>query len=206
MPSFRFPHYAWVILFTCFANLFINYAVQLGYGVILPEMIQELNFGRTAAGTIFNAYLTIYIALTPLTGYLADRLGARRIVTAAALILGIGTVLGGVWANESWGRFWGWDPKEAWALITFLGYLLIVHLRHYHRMNNFWLGLSSIVGFLLVIMTWYGVNFLLGRGLHSYASGSGNSFWVVVYLVVELLFVCTVFALRSETPVGLEPS
>ncbi|MGD9043184.1 MAG: MFS transporter [Desulfobacterales bacterium] len=95
MPSFRFTHYAWVILFTCFANLFINYAVQLGYGVILPEMIQALNFSRTAAGTIFNAYLIIYIALTPLTGYLADRLGARRIITAGALILGIGTVLMG---------------------------------------------------------------------------------------------------------------
>ena len=95
MPSFRCPHYAWVILFTCFVNLFINYAVQLGYGVILPEMIQELNFSRTAAGTIFNAYLVIYIALTPLTGYLADRLGARRIITAGALILGIGTVLMG---------------------------------------------------------------------------------------------------------------
>lgn len=95
MPSFRFRHYAWIILSTCFVNLFINYAVQLGYGVILPEMIQELNFSRTAAGTIFNSYLIIYIALTPLTGYLADRLGARRIITAGALILGIGTVLMG---------------------------------------------------------------------------------------------------------------
>jgi MFS family permease len=95
MPSFRFPHYAWIILFTCFVNLFINYAVQLGYGVILPEMIQELNFSRTAGGTIFNTYLIIYIALTPITGYLADRLGARRIITAGALMLGIGTVLMG---------------------------------------------------------------------------------------------------------------
>lgn len=95
MSSLRFPHYAWIILFTCFVNLFINYAVQLGYGVILPEMIQELNFSRTAGGTIFNAYLIIYIALTPITGYLADRLGARRVITASALILGIGSVLMG---------------------------------------------------------------------------------------------------------------
>jgi MFS family permease len=95
MPNFRFPHYAWIILFTCFVNIFINYAVQLGYGVILPEMIQELNFSRTAGGTIFNAYLIIYIALTPITGYLADRLGARRVITASALILGIGSVLMG---------------------------------------------------------------------------------------------------------------
>ena len=96
MPSLRFPHYAWIILFTCFVNLFINYAIQLGYGVILPEMIAELNFSRTAAGTIFNAYLFIYITLTPISGYLADRLGARRVITAGALMLGIGCVLMGV--------------------------------------------------------------------------------------------------------------
>ena len=95
MRRFRFPHYAWVILFTCFVNLFVNYAIQLGYGVILPEMIEELNFSRAAAGTIFNAYLIIYIALTPITGYLADRLGARRVITASSLILGLGTVLMG---------------------------------------------------------------------------------------------------------------
>jgi sugar phosphate permease len=95
MPNFRFPHYAWIILFVCFVNLFINYAVQLGYGVILPEMIQELNFSRTAGGTIFNVYLIIYLALTPITGYLADRMGARRVITASALILGIGSVLMG---------------------------------------------------------------------------------------------------------------
>lgn len=95
MRRFRFPHYAWIILFTCFVNLFINYAVQLGYGVILPEMIQELNFSRTAGGTIFNAYLIIYIALTPITGYLADRLGARRVISTSALVLGLGSVLMG---------------------------------------------------------------------------------------------------------------
>ena len=92
MRSFRLPHYAWIILFTCIVNLFVNYAVQLGYGVILPEMIRELNFNRTAGGTIFNAYLILYIALTPITGYLTDRLGARRVITVCALILGIGLV------------------------------------------------------------------------------------------------------------------
>ena len=93
MGHSRFSHYAWLILFICFLNLFINYAVQLGYGVILPEMIEALNFSRTAGGTIFNAYIIIYIALTPLTGYLTDRLGARRVIAACALILGIGLVL-----------------------------------------------------------------------------------------------------------------
>ena len=95
MRRFQLPHYAWIILITCFANHFINYAIQLGYGVILPDMIRDLNLSRTAGGTIFNAYLIIYIALTPITGYLADRLGARRVITASTLILGIGTLMMG---------------------------------------------------------------------------------------------------------------
>jgi sugar phosphate permease len=88
-------HWAWVILAVCFCNLFINYSVRLGYGVILPEMIRELDFSRTAAGSIFNAYLLTYVALTPLTGFLTDRLGARRIITVCALILGVGILLMG---------------------------------------------------------------------------------------------------------------
>jgi sugar phosphate permease len=88
-------HWAWVILATCFVNLFINYSVRLGYGVILPEMIRELTLTRAAGGTIFNAYLFTYVALTPLTGYLTDRFGARPVVAGCALILGFGAILMG---------------------------------------------------------------------------------------------------------------
>jgi cytochrome c-type biogenesis protein CcsB len=112
-----------------------------------------------------------------------------RVIQLGALLLGFGTFLGGVWANESWGRFWGWDPKETWALITFLGYLIVVHLRSTKKINNFWLALSSVLGFLLVVMTWYGVNFVLGRGLHSYGQGAGGMIWVVYYLIFEVFFV-----------------
>jgi sugar phosphate permease len=88
-------HWAWIILATCFVNLFINYSVRLGYGVVLPEMIRTLGFSRTAGGSIVNAYLLSYIALTPLTGYLTDRLGARPVITICSLILGIGVLLMG---------------------------------------------------------------------------------------------------------------
>lgn len=88
-------HWAWIILATCFVNLFINYSVRLGYSVVLPEMIRDLGFSRTAGGSIYNAYLFSYLALTPLTGYLTDRIGARRIITTCALILGAGVVLMG---------------------------------------------------------------------------------------------------------------
>ena len=88
-------HWAWVILGTCFVSLFINYSIRLGYGIILPEMIETLGFTRTAAGTIYNAYLFTYISLTPLTGYLTDRFGARGVITACSFILGLGTILMG---------------------------------------------------------------------------------------------------------------
>lgn len=85
-------HWAWVILGICFFDLFINYSVRLGYGVVLPEMIRTLDFGRTAGGTIYNSYLLAYIAITPLTGYLTDRLGARRVISVCLLILGVAVV------------------------------------------------------------------------------------------------------------------
>lgn len=88
-------HWAWVILATCFVNLFINYSVRLGYSVVLPEMIRDLDFNRTAGGSIFNAYLFSYIALTPFTGYLTDKFGGRRVITACSFILGAGIILMG---------------------------------------------------------------------------------------------------------------
>jgi len=112
------------------------------------------------------------------------------------LLLGIGTTLGGVWANESWGRFWGWDPKETWALITFLGYLVVIHLKFAKHISAFTLAVSAIVGFLLVLMTWYGVNFVLGRGLHSYGQGSGGMIWVIGYLILEALFLIGVSIIK----------
>ena len=112
-----------------------------------------------------------------------------RVIQIGVLLLGIGTVLGGVWANESWGRFWGWDPKETWALITFLGYLVVIHLKYAKVLSPFTLALGAILGFELVLMTWYGVNFVLGRGLHSYGRGSGGIAWVLYFLLFEAFFV-----------------
>jgi OFA family oxalate/formate antiporter-like MFS transporter len=92
-------HWAWIVLATCFVNLFINYSVRLGYGVVLPEMIRTLGFSRTAGGSIYNSYLLCYLAITPLTGYLTDRLGARRVITTCSFILGVGVVLMGTITN-----------------------------------------------------------------------------------------------------------
>lgn len=94
-------HWAWIILGICFVNLFINYSVRLGYGVVLPEMIDDLGFSRTVGGSIFNAYFLAYIALTPVAGYLTDRIGARKVITSCAFFLGVGATLMG-----TIGSFW----------------------------------------------------------------------------------------------------
>lgn len=121
-----------------------------------------------------------------------------RTIQIGTFLLGVGTFLGGVWANESWGRFWGWDAKETWALITFLGYLVIIHLYHFKLIDYFWLAMSAVLGFLFVLMTWYGVNFVLGRGLHSYGQGSGGIMWIVYYLLAEAGFLTWVFLRRQK--------
>jgi len=102
MPKHPKPiHWAWVILAVSFINLFINYSVRLGYGVVLPEMIRSLEFTRTAGGSIYNAYLFTYVLLTPFTGLLTDRLGARRVISVCGLILGAGVLLMGT-TNTLW--------------------------------------------------------------------------------------------------------
>ena len=87
------PHWAWLILGAGFLDLFVNYSVRLGYGVVLPEMIRDLALSRAAGGTIYNASLCTSIALTPLTGWLTDRVGARRIIPACLAVLGLGVLL-----------------------------------------------------------------------------------------------------------------
>jgi len=95
MASSVTVHWAWVVLAVCFVDLFVNYSARLGYGVVLPEMIGDLGFTRTDAGSIFNVYLLTYIILTPLAGHLTDRFGARRVITVCSLVLGLGLVLMG---------------------------------------------------------------------------------------------------------------
>lgn len=106
--------------------------------------------------------------------------------------LTVGTFLGGVWANESWGRYWGWDPKETWALITVVVYSFIVHMRLIPSLKGvFNYTVASVIGFASVLMTYFGVNYYLS-GLHSYGKGSVDgvnpavpvSFAVLVGLII----------------------
>lgn len=111
-----------------------------------------------------------------------------RTLQIGVFLLGTGTILGGVWANYSWGRFWDWDPKETWALIAFLSYLVILHGRIAGYWSGFGLAVGSVVAFLSVVMAWYGVNFVLGTGLHSYGFGTGGYGVVLMIVLAELAF------------------
>jgi cytochrome c-type biogenesis protein CcsB len=112
-----------------------------------------------------------------------------RVLQLGVLLLAAGTILGGVWANYSWGRFWGWDPKETWALIALLCYITTLHGRLAGWWTQFGLVVASVVCFLAVLMAWYGVNFVLGKGLHSYGFGIGGETYVASFVVVDLAFV-----------------
>jgi cytochrome c-type biogenesis protein CcsB len=112
-----------------------------------------------------------------------------RAVQIGVLLLTAGTILGGVWADYSWGRFWGWDPKETWALIADLGYLAVLHGRFSGWLRTFGTIASIVCAFAGVIMAWYGVNFVLGVGLHSYGFGGGGVQYVAAILGVQLLYV-----------------
>jgi ABC-type transport system involved in cytochrome c biogenesis permease subunit len=110
-----------------------------------------------------------------------------RAMQVGVLLIAAGTILGGVWADYSWGRFWGWDPKEVWALITLLVYLIPLHGRFAGWVSTFGLVAASVVCFLSVIMAWYGVNFVLGVGLHSYGFVEGGSQGIMLVILHGML-------------------
>ncbi len=112
-----------------------------------------------------------------------------RCLQAGILLLILGTFLGASWADYAWGRFWGWDPKEVWALITLLGYLALLHARHVGWVGNLGMAAGSVLCFTLILMAWYGVNFVLGMGLHSYGFGFGGQTSIFAAIAVQFLFV-----------------
>src|SRR5262249_44075051 len=112
-----------------------------------------------------------------------------RAIQIGVVLLAAGTLLGGFWAAESWGRFWGWDPKEVWALIALLCYVIPLHARYVGWVRDFGLSVCAVVCFASVVMAWYGVNFVLGAGLHSYGFGGGNDAWVYWAGLVNLSLV-----------------
>ena len=110
------------------------------------------------------------------------------------VMLSIGTYLGGVWANESWGRYWGWDAKETWALVSILVYSFILHMRLIPGLRGFYAyNVATLFGWASVMMTYFGVNYYLS-GLHSYAAGDPVPVPSFVYYTVSALVAISLLA------------
>lgn len=121
-----------------------------------------------------------------------------RAIQIGVVLLAFGIILGGIWADYSWGRFWGWDPKETWALIALLGYVALLHGRLVGWVKNYQLAVGCVVSFLLVIMAWYGVNMVLGAGLHTYGFGAGGIEYVLGFAVAHILYITYVTTVRYQ--------
>jgi cytochrome c-type biogenesis protein CcsB len=120
-----------------------------------------------------------------------------RALMFGTVLLAAGTILGGVWADYSWGRFWGWDPKEVWALIALLCYMAVIHGRYAGWVGTFAFPLWTVICFSSVVMAWYGVNFVLGVGLHSYGFSSGGQGAVATLLLIQFAY-CAWIALKHK--------
>jgi len=118
-----------------------------------------------------------------------------------SILLVAGILTGSMWAASSWGRYWGWDPKEVWSLVAFLAYVAILHARAERLIGRFGVAAWSIVAFQTILMTYLGVNFVLASGLHSYGFGDSSVVRAMVATaLVEALFVGVAWArLRKAT-------
>lgn len=121
-----------------------------------------------------------------------------RAIQLGVLLLTAGIVLGGVWADYSWGRFWGWDPKETWALIADLGYLAVLHGRFSGWIRTFGTLMGAVIAFFGVMMAWYGVNFILASGLHSYGFSQGGAWAVGCFAALQGLFAAVAWIRRER--------
>ncbi len=121
---------------------------------------------------------------------------ASLIIGLSALI--VGNFLGGVWANESWGRYWGWDPKETWAYVAIIVYAIVLHLRLIPKLNRPYIfAVASTLAFSTILMTYFGVNFYLS-GMHSYATGDPVPIPTWVYVLTGMVFTVIALAYRKK--------
>ena len=167
-------------------------------------MIGYVFFALCALTGLFNLILMSLLSATNRVK-LQFRIREFTLLNEMAMILGLffmtaGTFLGAIWANVSWGRYWGWDPKETWALISIVVYALVLHIRFIPLLKGkttWCFNLLSVVAILSVIMTWFGVNYYLS-GLHSYGKTEGGD--LLLWIVCRTCFgaLCTqAFEYRS---------
>lgn len=166
------------------------------YWLMIHVAVIVGSYGPFALGMILGVVSMLLMILTNSKNKARMKLNINELtvvnelaLTVGVVMLTIGNFLGGQWANESWGRYWGWDPKETWALISILVYAFVIHMRIIPGLRGKWLfNLLSVVAFASIIMTYFGVNFYL-VGLHSYASGDKVITPDFVYYSIGVVFV-----------------
>jgi ABC-type transport system involved in cytochrome c biogenesis permease subunit len=117
-----------------------------------------------------------------------------------SVLIAAGIILGGVWADYSWGRFWGWDPKETWSLIVFCLYIAILHGRYTNWIPTHRFVVFSAAAFMSVMMCWFGVNYILASGLHSYGFSEGGALFLGSFFLIQTVFIImTIPFMKSDT-------
>ncbi|NNJ81362.1 MAG: cytochrome c biogenesis protein CcsA, partial [Flavobacteriaceae bacterium] len=170
------------------------------YWLMIHVAVIVASYGPFTLGMILAATALLLMLITTEKNKLRMDLNIKEItvITEMALTVGlvmltIGNFLGGQWANESWGRYWGWDPKETWALISIIVYAFVIHMRLVPGLRGRWFfNVMALFAYASIMMTYFGVNFYL-TGLHSYASGDApvtpTFVWYIVCFAVLLSLV-----------------
>lgn len=175
--------------------------VLKSYWLTIHVSLEAGSYGFLMLGALIGLInLILMIFLTERNKERLKRIGkemtyiSEMTLTGGLIMVSVGTYLGGIWANESWGRYWGWDAKETWALVTILVYAFILHMRMIPGLRGIYaFNLASLFGWASVIMTYYGVNYYLS-GLHSYAAGDPVPIPNWVYIAVASCIVISILA------------
>lgn len=175
------------------------------YWLMIHVAVIVMSYGPFTMGLILGLVVMFLMIFTTKKNKKKMLLAIQELtlINEMALIVGlilltIGNFLGGMWANESWGRYWGWDPKETWALISIIVYAFVIHMRLIPGLRGrYGFNLASIIAFASIMMTYFGVNFYLA-GLHSYASGDQIVSLKFIYIAIGIVAVIAALAYRQH--------
>jgi len=178
--------------------------VLKSYWLTIHVSILTGSYGFLGLGAVLSCMALIFFVFrSPKRKHLDDVIKQIAAITEVSLIVGlsmltIGNFLGGVWANESWGRYWGWDPKETWAYVAIVTYILVIHLRFMKPFNNpYAFSVAALLAFSTILMTYFGVNFYLS-GLHSYATGDPLPIPTWVYVLASAVVLLIIVAYKNR--------
>lgn len=171
------------------------------YWLMIHVSVIVGSYGPFTLGMILGLTVLLLMILTTKKNKVKMDVNIRELtiinemaLTVGIVLLTIGNFLGGMWANESWGRYWGWDPKETWALISIMVYAFVIHMRLIPGLRSRWFyNVMSVVAFASIMMTYFGVNFYL-VGLHSYASGDKPITPAFIYYTAAFVIILSAIA------------